>query len=184
MNKRTSVLKRLVISLIVMMVLFVSGPALAQGSGATQGSVAVNLASMLGLSSGSAQDAIQALSSRGLVPATGWRAEGAADGNFSAALDQAVLAAFNAGNISPAGGLTTPSSLVAAACTAANIPQSEVVDAIKAAGGSGDDAAKGALYGSSSTGGTGDASSFGPAFDGSRPGSGGGGGAVTPSPNS
>ncbi len=184
MNKRTSVLKKLIISLIVMMILFVSGPAPAQGSGATQGSVALNLASILGLGAANAHEAIQALSSVGVIPEAGWNAGAVVNSNFISALYNAVMLAFNMGKISPNGGLTTPSSLVAAACTAANIPQSEVVDAIKAAGGSGDDAAKGALYGSSSTGGTGDAGSFGPAFDGSRPGSGGGGGAVTPSPNS
>jgi hypothetical protein len=184
MNKMKGVEKRLAVGLIILMVFCVSGPAWAENAGATQGSVALNLASSLGLSlpaGATGQDAISALSARGINP--GWSAGAAANGNFCGGLYTNLLAAFNAGSISLTGGMSTPACMVAAACAEANIPQSEVVNAIKDAGGDGDEATRCATFGGSYDG-TGGADSFGPGFDGSRPGSGGGGGGVNPSPNS
>lgn len=182
MNKRKGVLRIMLVGLVVLLALFASGPVLAAGTGATQGDMALNLASTLGLSlpaNATGQDAINALSALGINPSAGWNANAPADGNFISSLYTAVQSAFNAGRISPAGGLT-PSSVVASACTSSNISQSECVDAIQKGGGDSGAATQGATLGAKAAGGP---VYYGPGFDGYRPGSGGGGGGVNPSPD-
>jgi len=188
MSGKKCMVLRLAVGLMMLVVFLVSGPAWAAGTGATQGSVAINLASLLGenLPTGATgQDAINALSARGIIPASGWNEGAPADSNFIASLYSAVLAAFNSGKASPNGGLNSAAGIVAAACTASDLPRTEVVNAITGAGGNSGDATQGAtLGGGFGPGGNGGPINFAPYFDGSRPGTGGGGGAVTPSPNS
>jgi len=188
MNGKKCMVLKSAVGLMILVVLLVSGPACAAGTGATQGSVAINLASLLGLNlptGATGQEAINALSAQGIVPASGWNEGAAADSNFIASLYSAVLAAFNSRSASPSGALNTPAGIVAAACTASNINQTEVVKAIKGAGGNGGDATQGATFGGGFVpGGNRGPTYFAPYFDGSRPGTGGGGGAVNPSPNS
>ncbi|MDX9745502.1 MAG: hypothetical protein WCX84_03810 [Syntrophales bacterium] len=182
MKNEKRVCRKLAVSLVVLVVFFFAGTAPAQVTGATQGSVALNLASLLGVSlpaNATGQNAVDALSALGISPESGWNANATADSNFISSLYKAVLTAFNTGKIAPKSGAHAPSSLVAAACTSANISQSSCVDAIRNAGGSGDAAAQGAGFGLSAPGGP---IYYGPGFDGTRPGSGGGGGGVTPRP--
>ncbi|MBN1547646.1 MAG: hypothetical protein JW902_13425 [Syntrophaceae bacterium] len=186
MQKRKNILKRRAIGLFFVVALFVSGFAWAQDRGATQGDVAQSLASVMGLSlalGATAQDAIDALLVMGINPTSGWNANAPVDGGFIAALYAAVQSAFDSGTIVPVNGLNTASACVAAACTAVDVPQSDVVVAIVDAGGDNREATDGAIYGGSFNGGTTGTGSFSPEYDSSSPGSGGGGG-VNPSPNS
>jgi hypothetical protein len=118
-----------------------SSQALAQ----TQGDVAIKLATLLGLDSSSAENAIAALTAVGIVLT--WNSRASATEAFIGALYAAVNSAIEAGKITPPSSLPNASALFAAAATAAGLPSQIVVKAIVAAGGNRDLASTGASYG-------------------------------------
>lgn len=190
-KSRKDVIRKLAFIVITLFFLFASGPVFAQGAGATQGQVALNLAGILGLSTASVADAVAALTAAGITPAGGWSASAPADSNFMAALYTSVQAAITGGSVAAPGNLGSASAVVAAAGTAAGLSGSMVVGAIVSAGGNQGQANTGAtlggsgVYGYSAPGGAGGAgggAGFGPA-GGGGPGGGGGGGGVNPSPS-
>ena len=111
----------------------------------TQGDVAIKLATVLGLDSSSAENAIAALTAAGIVLT--WNSRASATEAFIGALYAAVNSAIEAGKITPPSSLPNASALVAAAATAAGLPSQIVVKAIVAAGGNRDQASAGASYG-------------------------------------
>jgi hypothetical protein len=118
-----------------------SSQALAQ----TQGDVAIKLATLLGLDTSSAENAIAALTAVGIVLT--WNSRVPATEAFIGALYAAVNSAIKDGQITPPSSLPNASALVAAAATAAGLPSQIVVKAIVAAGGNRDLASAGASYG-------------------------------------
>lgn len=181
-KKRGGFLFGLVVCMVVMLLPFATGSALAQGG--TQGEVALNLANMLGLNlppGASQADAISALSGLGIAPAGGWQANAQASSGFISSLYTSVEAASTAGRIAPTAGYESASVAVAAACTAAGIPSNTVVAAITSAGGNTGQATQGATYGGTYA--AAPAYTFGPAVGGGAAGGGGGGGGISPSPS-
>ncbi|MDA8125838.1 MAG: hypothetical protein M0009_11710 [Deltaproteobacteria bacterium] len=190
-RNRKDVMRKFVFIVLTLTLLFASGPVFAQGAGATQGQVAMDLAVLLNLNlpPGATQaDAISALAAVGIAPAGGWSAGAAADSGFIGALYTSVQAAETAGRVST-GTLGSASAVVAYAATQAGISGTMAVNAIVGAGGNQSQANTGAASGSAvfgyspagggaGAGGTG----FGPGTGGG-PGGGGGGGGVNPSPS-
>lgn len=152
-----------------------SSQALAQ----TQGDVAIKLATVLGLDSSSAENAIAALTAVGIVLT--WNSRAPATEAFIGALYGAVNSAIEAGKITPPSSLPNASALVAAAATAAGLPSQIVVKAIVAAGGNRDLASAGASYGVSlAAAPPGGFVGYGAGYYGAG-GGGGGGGVASPS---
>lgn len=168
-KKGVGVILRFSCIAVILMSLLASGPVFAQeGSPATQGQVALNLAGLLGISllpGATGADAVNALTALGINPAGGWDAGALANSNFIGALYISVKAAVAAGSVSLPAGLGNADAVVAAACTKANIPRETVVNAIVAAGGDRAAATQGAVIG------------------GGGGGPGGGGGGANPSPS-
>lgn len=175
MKTRTCVKVGLMVLIVVMGGFILnSGQALAQ----TQGDVAMKLATLLGLDSSSAKNAIAALTAAGIVLT--WNPTAAATEAFIGALYTAVNSAVQAGKITPPPTVPSAAALVAAAATAAGMPSNVVVKAIVAAGGSQDQASAGASFGVPLAGAPIGVGGFGPGVYG--PGGGGGGRKVgTPS---
>ena len=151
MKTRTCVKVGLMVLIVVMGGLILnSSQVLAQ----TQGDVAIKLATLLGLDSSSAENAIAALTAAGLVlrtlmsgASTMWNSSAPATEAFICSLHTAVNSAIEAGKITPPSSLPNASALVAAAATAAGLPSQIVVKAIVACGGNRDQASAGASYG-------------------------------------
>lgn len=179
---RQAVSKAVMCAVIVLMLI---APQHAMGQAATQGQVALNLASILGLTlpPGATQaDAINALTALNIVPAGGWQATATANSGFIASLYTAVNAAFASGAIPATAGLGSASAAVAAAATASGIPSGTAVNAITGAGGNVGQATQGAAYGGTYVASTGTGTGTGGAGGGTA-GGGGGGGGTSPSPS-
>jgi hypothetical protein len=187
-KKKKGVISRLAIIVVVLTFLLASAPVFAQGAGATQGQVAMNLALLLGVCppAGATQvdiirDTIRCLTDLGIAPAGGWNADAQAESNFVASLYGSVHAAITAGRVVPPAGLGNASAIVAAASTQAGMSREMVVNAIDGAGGNRGDATQGAaMYGGTYRTAQSPQGSFGPT---GGPGPGGGGGGVNPSPS-
>lgn len=142
-------ISRFAFVLIILAALLLAGPVSAQDQGATQGEVALNLARLLALDlpeGATAEDAINALTNVGIVPAGGWNAGARADAGFIASLFTSVEAAVARGAVSP-GALGSAAAVTAAAATGAGMSRAAVVAAIVDAGGDADDATFGATTG-------------------------------------
>jgi hypothetical protein len=115
----------------------------------TQEDVAFKLASLLGFDV-SSEDAITALTEWvDIVPSGGWDTTALAGPAFIGALFISVDNAITKGTISPPPALGNAATLVAAACTAAGMPSTIVVNAIVKAEGNKINASTGASYGAS-----------------------------------
>lgn len=148
----------------------------------TQGDVAIKLATLLGLDSSSAENAIAALTAAGIVLT--WNSRAPATEAFIGSLYTAANSAIEVGKVTPLSSLPNASALVAAAATAAGLPSNIVVKAIVAAGGNRDLASAGASYGVAHAAVVAPAAPPGGFFvygAGYYGGGGGGGGAATPS---
>ncbi len=168
MKTKTCVKVGLMVLIVVMGGLILNpGQALAQ----TQGDVAIKLATLLGLDSSSAENAIAALTAAGVVFA--WNPKMLATEAIICSLFTAVNNAVQAGKITPPPTVPSAAALVAAAVTAAGLPSNIVVKAIVACGGDQDQASIGASFGVSLAGAPIGVGGFGPGVYG--PGGGGGG---------
>jgi hypothetical protein len=181
--KRYAWVVLMVLIFVVGALILTSRPAMAQ----TQGEVAVSLAALLGFDSTSADRAIAALTTAGIVPAGGWNATAPATPAFIGALYTAVNSAVAAGTVTPPAAVNNASSLVAAATTAAGVTSTVAVNAVAAAGGNSGQAATGASFGVAVAAAPAPAAGGVPGGyvgGGAAPGGGaggGGGGAVSPS---
>jgi len=181
MRETKGILSGIRVLLVVLLLLFATGTALAQQP--TQGELALNLASMLGLTlpPGATQaDAVSALNALGISPAGGWSPNAPADSGVISSVFTSLSAAYSAGRVAPTAGLGNPSATLAAAATASGIPSNTVVGAITGAGGNAGQASQGASQGASAGAGGGPGGGSGGGAGGSG-GGGGGGGTLSPS---
>ena len=158
----------------------------------TQGDVAMQLAAILGLNASSPDNAIAALTGKGVVPVGGWSSNAPVGQSFVCPFYGALNGAITAGAISPSKDLNNASALAAAAATAAGLSSSTFVNEVVSCGGDREQASAGASYASSLAGslgpgaGTGRSTgvSFGSAYGIGAQAGGGGGGGITSSVSS
>ncbi len=153
-NKRTKRGLLLVTVLLTLLgVAALNGEVMAQ----SQGDVAMQLAAILGLNASSPDNAISALTAKGVVPSGGWNANAPVSQSFVCPFYGALNGAITAGAISPSKNLNNASALAAAAATAAGLSSSTIVDEVVSCGGDREQASAGASYAVSMAGSSGPA---------------------------
>jgi hypothetical protein len=107
----------------------------AQAQSTLQGEVAIQLARLLGLDDSSPAQAINALTSLGIIPQGGWIPGMQASQDFITSLHKSLSRGMKARAVTPPTGLPDSSSLMAAALTSSGLSSRETVRKVEIAGG-------------------------------------------------